>query len=164
MSDKRQITDVYGNVVEVDCIGCAIIQKQVETRGEPVLETAHFNIHQDFEIPIPGFMIMASNRHIQSVDEFTAEERSDFIDSLASLRKALRKTLSVEHVYLIQEEDTKDHFHLWVFPRYDWMLKDFGRKIESVRPIMEYARANLKTPENLAKLDETIDLLRSQLN
>jgi len=107
---------------------------------------------------------LASKRHLQSVDEFTDEERSDFIDFLCRVRKGMREALGIQVVYLIQEEDTSHHFHVWIFPRYDWMLEEFGKKIQSVRPIMEYARENLKTPNNLKKVDEATEKMKVFFN
>jgi diadenosine tetraphosphate (Ap4A) HIT family hydrolase len=67
-----------------------------------VLTTEHFDAHQDFEIPIPGFIIISSRRHLNSVDEFTGEEKLDFIDTLITVRAGMRKTLDIEVVYLVQ--------------------------------------------------------------
>lgn len=47
-----------------------------------------------------------------------------------------------------------------MFPRHDWMEPQFGRKAESMRPIMEYARNELKNDENLGKLDEDVRRLK----
>ncbi|HII29435.1 TPA: hypothetical protein HA317_00015 [Candidatus Woesearchaeota archaeon] len=54
----------------------------------------------------------------------------------------MRDVLKIRHVYIFQNEDSKHYFHLWVFPRHKWMNR-FGRKIESVRPIIEYAKENM---------------------
>jgi len=94
------------------------------------------------------------------VDEFTKEERADFIEFLYRLRKTMREALDIQVVYLIQEEDTSHHFHVWIFPRYDWMAEKFGRKIQSVRPIMEYARENMKTLDNLKNIDEAVKKIK----
>jgi hypothetical protein len=45
-------------------------------------------------------------------------------------------------------------------PRYDWMKEKFGRKIQSVRPIMEYARESLKTPDSLKMVDEAMEKMK----
>lgn len=50
-------------------------------------------------------------------------------------------------------------FHLWMFPRYEWM-KEFGAKIESVRPIMKYAQGLEITDELLAEVKEAARLVR----
>ena len=73
----------------------------------------------------------------------------------------MRKALDIDIVYLIQEEDTSHHFHIWVFPRYDWMSEKFGKKTPSLRPIMEHARENLKTTENLLRVEEAVSILKA---
>ena len=160
MGQSREIIDIRGNKRLVDCLSCAIEKGEVARYGGSIASTLYFDAHQDWEIPIPGFVILASRRHLQSVDEFTREERADFIDFICRVRKVMRQALNIQIVYLIQEEDTSDHFHVWLFPRYEWMAERFGRKIQSVRVIMEYARENLKTEENLAKVDEAIKNMR----
>ncbi len=160
MFQKREIEDIKGNKKELGCLGCAIQNGEVESPGGSIAATKYFDAYQDYEIPIPGFVILASKRHLQSMDEFTDEERADFIDFLCRVRKGMREALDVQVVYLIQEEDTSHHFHVWIFPRYDWMTEKFGKKIQSVRPIMEYARENLKIPENLRKVDEAMEKLK----
>lgn len=159
----KEITDIHGNKIKVDCIGCAIREGKIDRSKGAVLLTEHFDAHQDVEIPIPGFIILASTRHIMSVDEFTEIERHAFTEALTKVRGAMRKALGIQTVYLVQEEDTSDHFHLWIFPRYDWMAEKFGKKIESVRPIMEYARENMKTTENLEKVNEAVQKLQEFL-
>jgi diadenosine tetraphosphate (Ap4A) HIT family hydrolase len=156
----REITDIGGTTVELDCLSCAIAQNKVEIRGGSVIRSKYFDVHQDFEIPIPGFMILTSLRHLKAVDEFTEEESAEFMEILRAARKLQRDVLGIETVYLHQEEDTSHHFHLWMFPRYDWMRAQFGRKAESMRPIMEYARTELKTDVNLKKLDEEVRRLK----
>lgn len=160
MDQKREIVDIKGNKKQIGCLGCAIQKGEVESPGL-IASSEYFSAHQDYEIPIPGFVILASKRHLQSIDEFTNEERSDFIEFLCRLRKTMRQALHIQVVYLIQEEDTSHHFHVWMFPRYDWMTKKFGKKIQSVRPIMEYARKNLKTEENLEKVNGAIEKMKT---
>ncbi len=161
MNQKREIIDIKGNKKDIGCLGCAIQNSEVESPSGSIASTQYFDAHQDYEIPIPSFVILASKRHLQSVDEFTDEERKDFIDFLCRIRKGMREVLGIQIVYLIQEEDTSHHFHIWIFPRYDWMLEKFGKKIQSVRPIMEYARESLKTPENLKKVNEAMERLKA---
>lgn len=156
----REITDISGTTVELDCLSCAIAQNKVEIRGGSIIRSKFFDVHQDFEIPIPGFMILTSLRHLKAVDEFTDEESLEFMKVLRATRRLQRDVLGINTVYLHQEEDTSHHFHLWMFPRYEWMKSQFGRKAESMRPIMEYARSELKTNENLSKLDEGVKHLK----
>jgi len=115
---------------------------------EEIITTKLFNVAQDWEVPIAGFFIVAPLRKIKSISEFTDEEAIEFINLIKKVRKGMRQVLKIEEVYLFQNEDTEHGFHFWIFPRFDWMEK-FGRKIQSVRPIINYAKENM--------LDQKID-------
>lgn len=110
--------------------------------NENIITTKLFNVGQDWEVPIPGFFIIAPLRKLKSIDEFTDKEAMEFISLIRKVRKGMRMILKIEEVYLFQNEDTKHGFHLWIFPRHKWMEK-FGKRIQSVRPIMNYAKENM---------------------
>jgi diadenosine tetraphosphate (Ap4A) HIT family hydrolase len=123
--------------------------------NEVVIETKYFDAHQDWEVPIPGFIIVTSKRKIRSMADFTEEEAQEFIKLIIKIRKGMKEVLNIKDVYLIENEDTKHNFHLWIFPRHDWMEK-FGRKIESVRPIMLHAQKSMVTDEIIKQVKEDI--------
>jgi len=129
---------------------------------EEIIDTKHFNCHQDWEIPIPGFFILAAKRKIRSVSEFSKDEASEFIDLVVKIRKGMQDILGIKDVYLFQNEDTVHNFHLWMFPRYDWMEK-FGRKIESVRQIMNYSKNNMETEEIMNEVKECVKKMREYM-
>lgn len=162
---NRIIEDFAGVKKETKCIGCSCA---VEGKSVPgyILETNLFHAHQDQEVPIPGFVILSTKRHIQSVGEFTDDETREFADLMRRIRQAQREALGIENIYLIQEEDTEDHFHLWFLPRYEWMKNEekFGRKVGSSRAVLQYAIENMKTTENIAKVKESAEKLREYLN
>ena len=114
--------------------------------NENIITTKLFNVGQDWEVPIPGFFIIAPLRKLKSIDELTNEEAAEFINLIRKVREGMRKTLKIEEVYFFQNEDTDHGFHFWLFPRHKWMEK-FGRKIQSVRPIMNYAKENMVNDE-----------------
>lgn len=126
---------------------------------EKIIVTKYFDIHQDQEIPIPGFFIIASKRKINSITDFTEQESKEFINLLIKVRKAMRDILKINEVYLFQNEDSDHGFHLWIFPRLVWMDK-FGRKIQSVRPIINYAKENLTDKENIDKVKEYVKQMK----
>ena len=157
-----EIESADGIKKEMDCIGCAIQNGEVESVGGKIAVTENFEVHQDYEIPIDGFMILSSKRHVEGISDFNEKERYELINFLFNIRKAMKEVLRVEHVYLVQEEDSSSHFHIWIFPRLDWM-KEFGTGIESVRPIMEHARKNMKTKSNLDQVKDEIKKMREYL-
>ncbi len=106
--------------------------------NERVIVTRHFDVMQDWEVPIPGFFIVASKRQIRSIEEFNDEEAAEFGRLVRDVRKGMSELLNIRHVYLFQRDDVPN-FHLWMLPRYDWM-NQFGTKVQSVRPIINFAK------------------------
>jgi len=159
----RKITLSNGNTVEVDCLSCALISGLIEPDGGVVYETEYFHAHQDVAYPIKGLIIVASKRHITCLDELTDVEKTDYINILSKIRKAQREVLGIEHVYYFYNEDTTHHFHIWMVPRYEWMYQ-FGRSVESVRPVLLHARNEMNYEENLQEVMEAIKQLKIELN
>lgn len=159
----RKITLANGKKVEVECLSCALTSGVIEPDGGVVIETEYFHAHQDVAYPIRGLIILASKRHIKCFDELTEEERIDYINILTKIRKAQREVLNIEYVYYFYNEDTTHHFHTWMVPRYDWMY-EFGRSVESVRPVLLHAKNNMNTEENMKDVMKAIKDLTSVLN
>lgn len=149
------------DIKPVQCTSCDLQQGRLETIGGVIAATAHFEARQDYAIPIAGFVVISSIRHIQSVADFNDEEKQDYIEFLCKIRTLMRDKLNIKTVYLIQEEDAS-HFHVWLFPRYEWMDK-FGSKIKSVKPIMLWAKEHLNTPENIAAVKKAVESLKQEI-
>ena len=127
----------------MQCLSCSIHQQGVTTVGGLIAASDYFEVRQDYAVPIPGFMIISSKRHVRSMDDFTPAERTDFIEFCCRMRRQMREILGVDEITMVQEENSA-HFHLWLFPWYSWM-KPFGNDVASLRPIMRYAREHLTT-------------------
>ncbi len=158
----RKITLSNGKTVEVECLSCALTSGIVEPDGGVLIETEHFHAHQDVAYPIKGLIILASKRHIKCFDELTEKEKLDYINVLSKVRKAQRDVLGIEHVYYFYNEDTTHHFHTWMVPRYDWMY-EFGRSVESIRPVLLHARNHMNDKENVKEVMEAIVTLKNYL-
>ncbi|MFG3613847.1 HIT family protein [Rummeliibacillus stabekisii] len=159
----REITLSNGKTVKVECLSCALTSRLIEPDGGVVIETAHFHAHQDVAYPIKGLIILASKRHIKCFDELTEAEKLDYINLLTKIRKAQREVLSIEYVYYFYNEDTTHHFHTWMVPRYEWMYQ-FGRSVESVRPVLLHARNHMNSEENIKEVMYAIHALGKELN
>jgi len=120
----REIETIGGQKLKTGCIGCSIASGDFAQAGK-VYRSELFDVHQDVEISLPGFVIMSTIRHITSVREFTGDEQLEFSQIVPRIRQAQYKC-GLQNVYLFQNEDTADHFHLWMFPIYDWM-RPFGK-------------------------------------
>lgn len=159
----RKISLSNGKTVEVECLSCALTSGLIEPDGGVVLETEYFHAHQDVAYPIKGLIILASKRHVTCLDELTEAEQMDYIRILTKIRRAQRKVLDIEHVYYFYNEDTTHHFHTWMVPRYEWMY-EFGRSVESVRPVLLHARNHLNDEDNVKEVMAAIEKLTKELN
>ncbi len=147
-----KIVDISGKEQNVECIACAIQNKEVELPVERIAETNHFVVEQDFEWPIEGFLIIASKRHIHSILEFNDDEVKDFHETLKRSREIMKEVLGIEKVTIIQEENSlTSHFHVWLFPWHDWM-KEHGAKLQDIKNLMKYAKKHFSDKEHLEKI------------
>lgn len=122
-----------------------------------------FQVAQDWEVPIPAFFIISSLRDgMKSIDQFSDEELSDFVLLIKDVREGMRKALAIDEVYLFQNEDSEHAFHLWIFPRYSWM-EFLGRKIQSVRPLINYAKTNLLDDASILAVEKAAEIMKQWL-
>jgi len=138
------------------------MSKEILFPNQTIIITKHFDIHQDWEVPIPGFFIIASIRKINSIVDFNEEEIKEFFGLLYKLRKGMKEILKIKNVYLFQREDSKSGFHLWIMPRFSWMKK-FGEKIESVRPIIDYSQKEMKRKEVFKEVEEMVKKMNNYM-
>ena len=130
---------------------------------ETVLLTNTFDVHQDWEVPIPGFFIIASvDSSKRSIAEFSDAEITELALIIKRLRIVMKDVLGIEVVYIFENEDTRHGFHVWIFPRHEWM-KEFGIKIESVRPIINYSKEHMMTESALTEVKEAAAKVRAAL-
>lgn len=155
--------DISNKTWECDCIGCAIGTSNVIPPGGIILSTDNFVLHEDPEIPIEGFLIIASKSHIKSIAELTLEESSELFNLVYKARMTQKNILGINEVTIIQEERS-GHFHIWLLPRYDWMTEKFGNSLSNIRDITNYSRENLKTKDNVEKVLTSVNKLKDYFN
>ncbi|HYK72642.1 MAG TPA: diadenosine tetraphosphate hydrolase [Pseudoneobacillus sp.] len=158
----RKITFADGRTVETSCLSCGVANGLIEATGGVITETPFFHAHQDIAYPIPGLVILAAKRHFYTMDELTDEEAADYIALIRKIRKAQREVFGIEHVYYFYNEDTTHHFHLWMVPRYEWM-NELGRSVESLRPVLRFAREHHSDPESIQKVKDGVQKLAQYL-
>ncbi len=164
-----EIIDIYNNktILNEECLSCAIDSGEYKVPCGMIYKSEHFCVNQDCEIPIPGFIIISSNRHIKSIDQFTEEEQKEFMSLIVRLRKGMREVLNINQVNIIVAElpERKDeHFHLWLYPVTKEALDKFGTGIKAVKPMMIYAKENWKTPEKIKTVEDYAEKLRNYIS
>lgn len=156
------IKDFMSNEWSCKCIGCAIGSGQIIPPGGIITETKNFVLHQDPEVPVKGFLIIASKNHIRSISELTLEESSELFQLVYRARLAMKNIEDINEVTIIQEERSR-HFHLWLLPRYEWMTNKFGNSLSNIREMMNYCKENLKTKDNIEEVLFVVSKLRHAL-
>jgi len=127
-----------------------------------IAETSAFHAHQDVAYPVPGLIIVAARRHFIRLDEMEPGETAELLPFLQALRRAQSRVLGTEHTYYFYNEDTGHHFHVWMVPRHPWM-REFGKSIESVRPVLRHAAATMSDAASIERLAETSRALREAM-
>lgn len=143
--NAHQVTDFLNHTWHFQCMGCAITTGAVKLPGDVIYAGKHFVLGTDPLIPIPGFLIITAKRHFNSIADLSPAELAELPQLLVATRRALQ-TLGVDRVTLVQEERSQ-HFHVWLFPFYDWMVKQFGQDISQLRTIAEYAQQHATTQD-----------------
>lgn len=150
-----------------DCMGCTIANsfgKDTDIVGQ-VTKTKHFNIAQDSELPIDGFIVIGSVRHIKSINEMTMEEKQELIMLIDITIKSLKKLGVCDEYDVVWEEKEGSHFHVWLMPRHKYLLDAMGTNIiKKVGELFDYAKDNLRTEENLNQIFATIKNLKTELS
>jgi diadenosine tetraphosphate (Ap4A) HIT family hydrolase len=90
------------------------------------------------------------------------EESQELFDLVYRARSALKIIEDIKEVSIIQEERS-GHFHLWLFPRYEWMNGKFENSLSTVREILFYAKDKHKTEENIADILATVKIIRNYM-
>jgi diadenosine tetraphosphate (Ap4A) HIT family hydrolase len=144
-----------------ECIGCAIVNGDLDPPGGIIDQTDTFVLHHDPEVLIPGFLIVAPRRHIRSLNDFTKDEHTDFNTLLLRGRSLLSTLPNIESVTIIQEERSS-HFHCWLFPWYPWMTERFGgNSLDHIRSINAHAKEHLTTPDQIRSILETVEQFKT---
>jgi hypothetical protein len=128
--------DFLGNEWPGRCMGCVIADQSMQPPGGYIRRGQYFDVHQDPLIPLPGFLVIASRRHIHSIAEMEAVEYEEFSELLRSTVLATKKATGIENLTIVQEEYSS-HFHLWFFPWSPEVIEKHGKPgLAAIREIM----------------------------
>jgi len=162
--------DIFDNELDLTnkCLGCEIVNKNIQTPFGIMLETYNFVVFQDPEIPIPGFMIINSKRHIKSILNMERQEYSELMNLVYKVRKTMMNLTEIIDVVIIQKE-LSPHFHLWLMPRYEWMTNNSALglshgKLSDFTEAIKYSKEHHKNDTNISKIKECCEIIRKALN
>lgn len=158
-----KVIDFLGKEWDIDCMGCAISNRSMQVPGGFICKTQQFVVHQDPLVPLPGFVVIASLRHIQSISEMKDAEYQELSKLIRVTHRAIKKVANIESLTLVQEESSM-HFHLWFFPWTPHVIKLYGQpSLTKIREIMsDYRRQPIGKTE-WKELEESIEQIKAQM-
>lgn len=108
-----------GSTIETteECRGCFLNNNRINKFLEPIYENERILVCQDMENPIPGFYIISTKQHINSILQMNDILIKDIASLIYIIRKGMADILNIEKTIFIQEEKNLNaHFHIWVLP------------------------------------------------
>ncbi len=103
------------------CLTCDIIEGKAVPAGGVIYRDGLVVVHHCVDVAVPGYLIVSPLRHVEGFGDLTDGE---IVRLGAVAKKAvdiLKKVEGVERVYIASLGEETNHFHLHIFPRYDWM-------------------------------------------
>ena len=155
--------DFLGQEWDIDCMGCAISHRAMLVPGDFICQTQYFLVHQDPLIPLPGFLVIASRRHIRSIAEMLNAEYQELARLIRATHHAIKETTQIEFLTLLQEESSS-HFHVWFFPwTVDVIRRYGGPSLTKIRDVMsDYRRQPIDEAE-WKELQRSIEQLKARM-
>lgn len=155
--------DFLGNDWDTDCMGCAIADGSKSVPGGILRKTQYFAVYQDPLIPLPGFMVIPSQRHIRSIAEMSDSEYDDLSHLIKTAHHAIKEVTRIENLTIIQEERSI-HFHLWFFPWTENVIDKYGTpSLTKIRDIMADLRKQAIGVDEWKELERSINEIKARL-
>lgn len=145
------------------CPACAYSRGEFSLPCGIAYETDKFIVSQDWELPIEGFFIISPKKHIEFFDELSKSERDEAFELAEKVINILKSYKVSDRFNVICEEKQGIHFHIWIMPRHKWMEQITDGIIKKIGVIFDYAKENLRTPEQFKKIQEITQLLKKEL-
>ena len=142
------------------CLGCAYAKHEFSLPCGMAYENDKFTLSQDWELPIPGFLVISPKKCIEKFEELGKDEKIEIFDIIDKTIKILREHNICERFNVIFEEKENRHFHIWIMPRHKWMSEYVGDIIDNIGKIFEYAKENMRTKENFERIQEITNIVK----
>lgn len=146
------------------CPGCSYARGEFSLPCGMAYENERFTLSQDWELPIPGFLVISPKRCVEKLCELTSNERNEMFEIIDKTIRILRDNDVCDRFNVIFEEKEKRHFHVWIMPRYQWMKDKVGGITGRIDEVFKYAKENMRSEEIYNKIKEVSDIVKKELN
>lgn len=149
---------IFGEVLDVPCMGCVVADNSKFLQGR-IFQTELFDISQDFELAVPGMMVISPMRHINMIECLTDDELAELSLLTVECKRALVDLWECEKVYYSLFEKPDGHIHLVIVPL--WKSLKLKNKYAALAELMERKEDLKNDKENMAQVTEYIIKLRN---
>ena len=102
-----------------ECRMCTLVKQRETSRAawQSILPAAHFTVAHADNSSLPGWTVMASNRHVASLDQLTEEEAVELGVMIRRISIALKAAVGCDKTYVLQFAEKVPHIHVHIVPR-----------------------------------------------
>lgn len=104
------------------CLTCDLLRRR--DRGEAPLwdniyRTKYWDVVHSYNTSLPGWLVLVARRHVEAIDELTAEEAAELGLLLRETSAALRAVTGCAKSYVVQFAEAAEHphVHFHIIPR-----------------------------------------------
>lgn len=144
------------------CPGCLYANHKFSLTCGIAFENENFTVSQDWELPIPGFIIVSPKRCVEKLSDMSKNERDEMFDLINFSITSLRNNNICERFNVLFEEKENRHLHVWIMPRYEWMQNVVGDIIDNIGKICDYAKENMKKDETYIEINRISNILKKE--
>lgn len=153
------------------CLTCNIIKGDILPVGGIIYKDDYVILHHCIDLNIPGYLIISPVKHIETYSDLNQTTLLHIGVILKFAVNALEKIDAVEKVYIATFGEETSHFHMHIFPRYQWMLNYAAEEIFTDNKLdgaklLSFCRKKYKiTPELMKKTNilAVIEYIRRQI-
>lgn len=127
--DMKQYSFLDESTIWVDdsvCRGCFLeTTSDLPCELEPIAYNEEIIIRQDAECAVPGFYIVSTRKHINSIADMPHELAAMLGVVIQVVRQGQREVLGIDRVHIyLEEKIINPHFHVWLLPLYPEIMKE----------------------------------------
>lgn len=148
---------IFGEELDVDCMGCVVADASKFKQGR-IFQTELFDISQDFELAVPGMMVISPMRHINMIESLTEDEVAELGLLTIECKRALVDLWEQEKVFYCLYEDGHQHIHLVIVPL--WKDLKIKNRYAAVAELSERKNELKSDVDNMRQVTEYIEKLR----
>lgn len=152
-----KLETIFNEKIEIDCVGCVVSNNNLFKQGR-IFQTELFDISQDFELAVPGMMVISPLRHIPNIEALSDDELAELSLLQVYCKRALLDLWECENVVYQLYEKPECHIHLVIIPL--WKSLKIENKYAVLSELMSRKNELKSDEQNMRKVVEYIKALK----